>query len=105
MSFDFSFTHFDRPVAFAGFLFAGRIAKFTSATFSVGLTGFRSATSEEHASFEKATFLREARFDSAKFLGYSTFAFAKFKHRHYLFIYLFSFRCNFARRVGAACAR
>ena len=38
---DFGFTHFDRPVTFAGFVFTNHIARFQSATFS-GRADFRS---------------------------------------------------------------
>jgi hypothetical protein len=75
-NYDFSFTHFDRPVAFAGFLFSEQIAKFESANFS-GRADFRS-TRFNAASFDSATFSTASSFESATFPGYTGFHSATF---------------------------
>jgi uncharacterized protein YjbI with pentapeptide repeats len=68
---DFSFTHFDRPVTFAGFLFTNHIAKFQSATFS-GRADFRS-TRFGPAYFDSAIFSAASSFESATFSGHVAF--------------------------------
>src|SRR5450631_3572516 len=75
-TYDFSFTHFDRPVAFAGFLFSEQIAEFKSAKFC-GRADFRS-TRFGPASFNSATFAAASSFESAAFSGYAGFHSATF---------------------------
>jgi uncharacterized protein YjbI with pentapeptide repeats len=74
--YDFSFTHFDRPVAFAGFLFSEQIAEFKSAKFS-DRADFRSAQFGS-ASFSSATFSAASSFESATFSGSTSFYQATF---------------------------
>jgi Pentapeptide repeats (9 copies) len=76
---DFSHTHFDRGVAFGGFLFA-RLPDFSSATFSNAALFF-SATFSDNVNFVSATFSKLANFSSATFSSDALFFSAKFSNR------------------------
>jgi hypothetical protein len=76
--FDFSFTNFDRPVSFDGYLFKNAV--FDGAMFSARVR-FNSVIFFNLASFDAAKFYRTVSFNSAKFFGPINFINAHFNSR------------------------